>query len=152
FICRPAETPEKACATEIVTNLAERAFRRPLDDADLKGLMAFYDAGYSQGGFEIGVRDALSAILASPHFIYRAESGDGAGVATLTDLELASRLSFFLWSSVPDEELLKLAEQSRLGNPRVLAAQVHRMLADDRAKSLTDDFAFQWLGLAKLDT
>jgi len=152
FVCQPAEVPEKSCATEIVTNLAERAFRRPIDGTDLKGLMAFYDAGYAQGGFEIGVRDALAAILASPHFIYRAESGEGAGVATLTDLELASRLSFFLWSSVPDEELLRLAEQSRLSNPRVLAAQVHRMLADDRAKSLTDDFAFQWLGVAKLDT
>src|SRR4029077_11910047 len=112
----------------------------------------FYDAGYAQGGFEIGVRDALSAILASPNFIYRAESGEGAGAVRLTDVEHASRLSFFLWSSVPDEELLKLAEQSRLGNPRVLAAQVHRMLGDDRAKSLTEDFAFQWLGLAKLDT
>jgi hypothetical protein len=152
FVCRPSEAPEKVCATEIVTNLAERAFRRPIDETDLKGLMAFYDAGYAEGGFETGVRDALSAILASPHFIYRAESGQGAGAVTLSDLELASRLSFFLWGSVPDEELLKLAEAQRLGQPSVLAAQVKRMLADDRAKSLVDDFAFQWLGLAKLDT
>ena len=152
FICRPAETPARSCATEIVTNLAERAFRRPIDDTDLNGLMAFYDAGYTQGGFETGVRDALSAILASPHFIYRAESGQGVGTVALNDLELASRLSFFLWGSVPDDELLKLAEAQRLGQPSVLAAQVKRMLADDRAKALVDDFAFQWLGLAKLDT
>jgi hypothetical protein len=151
FTCRPSEAPERGCATEIVTSLAERAFRRPVDAADIDALMAFYDAGYQQGGFESGVRDALSAVLASPHFIYRAESGQSAGTLVLTDLELASRLSFFLWSSVPDEELLRLAEESRLGKPRVLAAQVKRMLADERAKSLVDGFAFQWLGLKKLD-
>jgi hypothetical protein len=151
FTCRPSEGPERSCATQIVTNLAERAFRRPVDDTDLAGLMAFYDAGYAQGGFDTGVRDALSAILASPHFIYRAESGEGAGTVALNDLELASRLSFFLWSSVPDEELLTLAEQERLSKPRVLATQVKRMLADDRAKALVDGFAFQWLALKKLD-
>jgi hypothetical protein len=98
------------------------------------------------------VRDALSAILASPHFLYRAESGAGTGpTRALTDLELASRLSFFLWSSLPDEELLKLAAESRLSKPDVLDAQVTRMLADSRAKSLSDDFAFQWLHLSKLD-
>ena len=108
--------------------------------------MAFYKSGRAAAGFEGGVRDALSAILASPHFLYRAESGDAAGgTRTLSDLELASRLSFFLWSSLPDEELLKLATESRLSNPDVLAAQVSRMLADPRAKSLSDDFAFQWL-------
>jgi hypothetical protein len=152
FICRPTETPDRACAIEIVTNLAERAFRRPIDDADLDGLMAFYDAGVAQGGFEAGIRDALSAVLASPHFIYRAESGEGSGPVVLNDLELASRLSFFLWSSVPDEELLRLAEEQRLSKPRVLASQVKRMLADDRAQSLVDGFAFQWLALKKLDT
>ncbi len=152
FICHPSEAPERTCATQIVANLAERAFRRPVDGSDLEGLMAFYDAGYQQGGFETGVRDALSAVLASPHFIYRAENGEGAGAITLNDLELASRLSFFLWGSVPDDELLRLAEAQRLSKPRVLAAQVKRMLADDRAKALVDDFAFQWLGLAKLDT
>ena len=114
--------------------------------------MAFYKSGRATAGFEGGVRDALSAILASPHFLYRAESGDAAGgTRTLSDLELASRLSFFLWSSLPDEELLKLATESRLSNPDVLAGQVSRMLADPRAKSLSDDFAFQWLHLAKLD-
>jgi hypothetical protein len=152
FICRPAEGPERPCATEIVTNLAERAFRRPVTSADLEPLMAFYDAGFKDGGFEGGVRDALSAVLASPQFIYRAESGQGTGVTTLSDLELASRLSFFLWSSAPDEELLKLAEESHLHEPKVLTAQVERMLKDDRAASLASDFAFQWLSLAKLDT
>ena len=95
---------------------------------------------------------AVTAILASPHFLYRAESGNAVGGArTLSDLELASRLSFFLWSSLPDEELLNLAAQSRLSRPDVLAKQVRRMIADPRAKSLVDDFAFQWLNLAKLD-
>jgi mono/diheme cytochrome c family protein len=152
FTCRPSESPERLCATEIVTNLAERAFRRPVTNADIGPLMAFYDAGFRDGGFDTGIRDALSAVLASPHFIYRAEAGQGNGAVALNDLELASRLSFFLWSSVPDAELLKLAQESRLSKPSVLAAQVKRMLADDRAKSLSKDFAFQWLGLAKLDT
>ena len=123
-----------------------------MTDEDLNPLMAFYKSGHAAAGFEGGVRDALSAILASPHFLYRAESGDAAGgTRTLSDLELASRLSFFLWSSLPDEELLKLATESRLSNPDVLAGQVSRMLADPRARSLSDDFAFQWLHLAKLD-
>jgi hypothetical protein len=152
FVCRPSDTPdERPCAVEIVRNLAERAFRRPVDDSDLDGLMAFYDAGFKEGGFDIGVRDALSAVLASPHFLYRAETGEGEGALALSDLELASRLSFFLWSSVPDDELLELAEASRLHRPDVLEAQVKRMLADDRAESLVEDFAFQWLHVSKLD-
>jgi hypothetical protein len=152
FSCQPTETSaERPCAVEVVTNLAERAFRRPVDDADLGALMAFYEAGYGEGGFEHGVRDALSAILASPHFLYRVESGAVADTVTLSDLELASRLSFFLWSSLPDEELLAIANESRLSKPDVLAAQVNRMLADPRALSLVDDFAFQWLDIAKLD-
>ncbi len=152
FVCRPAEaSAERRCAIEIVTSLAERAFRRPVTDADLDALLAFYDAGARTGGFEHGVRDALSAILASPHFIYRAEAGSADGVVELDDLELASRLSFFLWSSVPDEELLELANASRLREPSVLTAQVQRMLADPRALSLVEDFAFQWLDVPKLD-
>ena len=152
FICRPSDTPnERNCAAEIVTNLAERAFRRPATDEDLEGLLAFYDAGAAEGGFERGVRDALSAVLASPHFLYRAETGEADGTVALNDLELASRLSFFLWSSLPDEELLTLANEGRLGDRKVLAAQVRRMLADERAQSLVEHFAFQWLGIAKLD-
>jgi hypothetical protein len=152
FVCKPTESSEeRRCATEIVTQLAERAFRRPVTDEDLAGLMAFYDSGSRDGGFETGVRDALSAVLASPHFIYRAESGEGGGAGALSDLELASRLSFFLWGSVPDQELLELAEASRLGDAGVMEKQVRRMLADERARSLVEDFAFQWLDVAKLD-
>jgi mono/diheme cytochrome c family protein len=164
FICQPAsarasagqaavtDSSESACAQKIVANLARRAFRRPVTDRDLNPLMAFYKSARAVAGFEGGVRDALSAILASPHFLYRAESGDAAGgTRTLSDLELASRLSFFLWSSLPDEELLKLATESRLSKPDILAGQVSRMLADPRAMSLSDDFAFQWLHVAKLD-
>jgi hypothetical protein len=151
FVCKPTESSdERRCATEIVTQLAERAFRRPATDEDLAGLMAFYDAGAKQDGFEGGVRDALSAVLASPHFLYRAEAA-GEGPGTLTDLELASRLSFFLWGSLPDQELLELAEASRLSDRSTLAGQVKRMLADDRAKALVQDFAFQWLHVSKLD-
>jgi mono/diheme cytochrome c family protein len=149
FICTTKDLP---CATKIVESLARRAFRRPVTAEDLTPLMGFYKSGSATGGFEGGVRDALSAVLASPHFLYRAESGAGSGaIRTLTDLELASRLSFFLWSSLPDEELVRVATQSRLSKPDVLAAQVSRMLADPRAKSLSDDFAFQWLHVAKLD-
>ena len=153
FICEPkASREELPCATRIVENLARRAFRRPVTAEDVNPLMAFYKSGSAAGGFDGGVRDALSAILASPHFLYRVESGDVAGgTRTLNDLELASRLSFFLWSSLPDEELLKLATDSRLGKPDVLAAQVNRMLADPRARALSNDFAFQWLHLSKLD-
>jgi mono/diheme cytochrome c family protein len=153
FICEPTgPRDERACAQRIVDNLARRAFRRPVTAEDTAPLMAFYAAGYQHGGFDAGVRDAISAILASPHFLYRAESGEAAaGVRTLNDLELASRLSFFLWSSIPDEELLSLAAASRLRRPEVLTAQVGRMLADPRASSLTEDFAFQWLHVAKLD-
>jgi hypothetical protein len=130
FVCQPkAPAEETACARTIVGNLARRAFRRPVTDADLAPLLAFYKSGYATGGFEGGVRDSLSAILASPHFLYRAEAADPlGGVRTLSDLELASRLSFFLWSSLPDEELLKLATESRLSKPDVLAQHGGRML------------------------
>jgi uncharacterized protein DUF1592/uncharacterized protein DUF1588/uncharacterized protein DUF1587/uncharacterized protein DUF1595/uncharacterized protein DUF1585 len=153
FICLPKSSrDELPCANRIVENLARHAFRRPVTAEDVNPLMAFYKSGSATGGFEGGVRDALSAVLASPHFLYRAEAGAGSGsTRTLTDLELASRLSFFLWSSLPDDELLKLGAESRLSKPDVLAAQVGRMLADPRAKTLSDDFAFQWLHLSKLD-
>jgi hypothetical protein len=161
FICHPDQAArgvrlqpdsESACALKIVENLARRAFRRPVTQDDIAPLMAFYKSGSAKGGFEVGVRDALSAILASPHFLYRAEAANAAaGPRALSDLELASRLSFFIWSSIPDDELLSLATASRLSRPDVLAAQVTRMLADKRAESLTDDFAFQWLHVAKLD-
>jgi mono/diheme cytochrome c family protein len=153
FICTPASpAQESGCALKIVENLARRAFRRPVTQEDVAPLMAFYKSGSATGGFEGGVKDALSAILASPHFLYRAEAGNPTGgTRTLNDVELASRLSFFLWSSIPDDELLTLAATSRLSKPDVLAAQVTRMLADPRAESLSADFAFQWLHLSKLD-
>jgi len=153
FICKPqGKADETPCARKIVSDLARRAFRRPVTEQDVNPLMAFYQAGYANGDFERGVRDAVSAILASPHFLYRAESGNAqGGTRTLSDLELASRLSFFLWSSMPDDELLDLAIKSRLSQPEVLTKQVRRMLADPRAKTVVTDFSFQWLNLAKLD-
>ena len=152
FICKPASAAEEEpCARKIVANLAERAFRRPVTDADLRPLMVFYDKGRKADSFDSGVRDSVAAILASPYFLYRAEAASDHARG-LTDLELASRLSFFLWSSVPDKELLTLAENNQLSKPAVLDAQVHRMLRDPRAKSLTTGFAFQWLNVAKLDT
>ena len=153
FICQPqGKADETPCARKIVSDLARRAFRRPVTDDDVNPLMAFYKDGYSTKGFEEGVRSAVMAILASPNFLYRVELGNAQpGARTLSDVELASRLSFFLWSSMPDDELLDLATKSRLSQPDVLAKQVHRMLADSRAESLTHDFAFQWLNVAKLD-
>ena len=153
FVCKPqGKADEAACARKIVSDLARRAFRRPVTDQDVNPLMAFYTAGTANGDFERGVRDAVTAVLASPHFLYRTELGNPqGGTRTLSDVELASRLSFFLWSSMPDDELLGLASQSRLSQPDVLAKQVRRMLADPRAKTLVTDFSFQWLNLAKLD-
>jgi len=153
FTCYPRETAEEsACAQQIITNLAERAFRRPLTDEDLDSLLAFYENSRASNDFEAGIKEAVSAILVSPHFIYRAEGGPAEGEnLMLTDLELASRLSFFLWSSLPDEELLTLASNNELGNPDTLREQIRRMLADDRAKTLVEDFAFQWLHLSRLD-
>src|SRR5438552_4144738 len=142
LICRPRnKNDETACARKIVGNFARRAFRRPVTDEDLNPPMGFYKTGYANGGFEKGVREAVTAILASPHFLYRAETGNAAGgERALSDLELASRLSFFLWSSQPDDELLDLAVKSRLSQPDVLAKQMRRMLADPRAESLINDF------------
>lgn len=152
FVCYPRETAEeRSCAGEILTNMAERAFRRPLEQDDIDPLMAFYDASRETQSFENSIKESLSAILVSPHFIYRAEVGKDDGTVILSDLELASRLSFFLWSSVPDEELLTLANKGELSRPEVLEVQIGRMLADDRSKTLVDDFAFQWLHLSKLD-
>jgi hypothetical protein len=153
FVCYPRETAdEAACASEILSNIASRAFRRPVTDEDMQQLMAFYERSRMQGDFETGIRDALSAVLVSPHFIYRAESGLLAEDSQpVDDFELATRLSFFLWSSLPDEELLTLANEGRLNQPEVLRAQVSRMLADARAENMVQDFTAMWLNLAKLD-
>ncbi|HWK54271.1 MAG TPA: DUF1592 domain-containing protein [Hyphomicrobiales bacterium] len=153
FSCYPRESAEeRACAQEIIDNLATRAFRRPLNNEDLAPLLAFYEQARNGADFDTGIREALSAILVSPHFLYRAETGGNDGeLLALGDLELASRLSFFLWSSLPDDELLTLANANQLSQPDTLRAQLQRMLADERAKTLVDDFAFQWLHLDKLD-
>jgi hypothetical protein len=149
FTCRPATAADaRPCATTILSSLARRAYRRPVTESDLAGLLRFYDEG-SRDGFEAGIELALRAMLASPKFVFRAER-DPAGVApgevyALSDLELASRLSFFLWSSIPDDELLDVAEQGRLRKPDVLARQVRRMLADPKSQALVTNFAGQWL-------
>lgn len=155
FTCYPKSSADEApCAGQIIATLARRAFRRPLEQSDQSVLMNFYRKGRESGDFEAGVRHALTAILASPDFLYRAEiplqppaPGDTYRVS---DLDLASRLSFFLWSSVPDDELLKIAARGQLHEPQTLHAQVRRMLADPRAHTLVSDFAFQWLNIAKL--
>ncbi len=158
FTCRPAPgdsaARERRCAREIVAALARRAFRRPVTEADLRTLLGFYESGRAAGGFEAGIELALQRILVSPYFLFRVEQ-DPAGVAPgapypLADLELASRLSFFLWSSLPDERLLTLASARRLGDPAVLEREVRRMLADPRASALVDSFAAQWLGTRNL--
>ena len=153
FTCHPATAAdEEPCARQIIGTLAEHAFRRPVTDADLRPLMAFYASGRANGGFDAGIGHALTAILASPYFLYRAETGNqGNAPRTLSDLELASRMSFFIWSSLPDDELLDLARRSELSKPDVLAHQVSRMLADPKAKSLVDAFGFQWLNISRLN-
>jgi cytochrome c5 len=154
--CRPAKAAEEArCAQRILTPLARRAFRRPVAAADVEPLLAFYREGRADGGFEAGIEAALRRLLVSPEFLFRIER-DPANVAPNTnyrvsDLELASRLSFFLWSSVPDDALLDLATRGRLHEPKVLEQQVRRMLADGRSSALVSNFAGQWLELRNLE-
>jgi len=152
FTCYPTEPVEqRPCAESILSSLATKAYRRPLTPEDLAGPMSFYDDAAATGGFEIGVRTALQAILASPWFIFRLErppAGAKPGESyRLADVDLASRLSFFLWGTSPDEELLELAEAERLSDRGVLEQQVGRMLADPRAEALATRFASQWLRL-----
>jgi hypothetical protein len=166
FTCRPGDAPsgrgspgnaanagsEAGCARTILSNLARRAYRRPVTAADIDPLMEIYQAGRADGGsFDAGVEQALRLVLASPKFLFRVETPPPAGgVGPVSDLELASRLSFFLWSSIPDEELLRTAEQGRLRQPPVLQAQVERMLKDAKSRALVDSFAAQWLRLRNL--
>ena len=179
FVCRPGEPPgggragpaaeprrtngsrqaadgsDGACARTILARLARRAFRRPIGDEDLVPLLAFYRTGRAAGGFEAGIRMALERLLIDPEFLFRIER-DPEGLAAgapyrLADLELASRLSFFLWSSIPDDELLDVAAEGRLSDPAELERQVRRMLADPRAAALVENFAGQWLALRSVD-
>jgi hypothetical protein len=159
FVCYPEnEQQEAGCAERILTRLAGLAFRRPVGDADMEPVLAFYRAGREAGGFEAGVQRGLLAILSSTKFLYRGEpDGPPTNVApgeayAITDVELASRLAFFLWSEGPDQALLELAKNERLGDPEVYRAQVARMLADPRSKSLVTNFAFQWLNVRDLDS
>jgi hypothetical protein len=155
LICKP-EVPaqERACAERITRDLAGRAFRRPVTKQDIDGLMAFYDAGHEgSGGFNAGIEQMVTAVLVSPDFLYRgiAVPQKQAKFYELNDLELASRLSFFLWRRAPDDELLKLANKGELRRPGVLDAQVRRMLAAPQAETLVTDFAFRWLDLLEVD-
>ncbi|HIN77936.1 MAG TPA: DUF1592 domain-containing protein, partial [Gemmatimonadetes bacterium] len=152
FICRPASPDEEQpCAESIISKLASEAYRRPATTADLEGPMSFYTSAAAEGGFELGVRTALQAILASPAFLFRLEREPPQAVSgenyRLGDFDLASRLSFFLWGTSPDRELLELADQERLTDPSLLATQVERMLVDPRSEALATRFAHQWLRL-----
>jgi mono/diheme cytochrome c family protein len=155
FTCVPARaSDEKACAEKIVSTLARRAYRRPVTAPDLSSLMKFYDAGRRDGSFDRGIEMAVRAVLVSPKFIFRIEQ-DPAGVAPgtpyrVSDVELASRLSFFLWSSIPDDELLDVASRGRLRRADEADRQVRRMLADPRAEALVSNFAGQWLHIRNL--
>ena len=158
FSCEPASAAradQEACAGEILSSLARRAYRRPVDTADLDVLMDFYRSGRADGSFDAGIQLALERLLISPDFLFRLERDptDIAPATTyaLSDLEIASRLSFFLWSSGPDDELLDLAEHGQLDNPAVLERQTRRMLADPRSMDLVRNFAGQWLYLRNLD-
>jgi hypothetical protein len=151
FTCKPAKAAEEAsCARTILSTIARRAYRRPVTDADMTPILALYAEGRKKGGFEHGIEHGLRLVLANPKFIFRTETSPASGNAKVSDLELASRLSFFLWSSIPDDTLLMLAAQNRLSQPAVLAQQVRRMLADERSRALVDNFASQWLLLRNL--
>ena len=157
FSCRPtASTDQRVCARAIIERLGGAAYRRPLTADTIEGLMALYDIGEAEGGFEPGVRMALEGILASPHFVFRFEEPPvdirPTDSFTITEHDLASRLSFFLWAAGPDTELMQLADEQRLSDPAVLTRQVQRMLADPRAEALATRFAAQWLRLPDLDT
>ena len=154
FTCRPAPgatAEETACAREILSSIARLAYRRPVAGEDVERLLTFYERGRAGGSFDTGIEMALRRLLVSPEFLFRVER-DPQGVAAgesyrVSDLELASRLSFFLWSSIPDDELLDVAERRELSVPRVFEAQVERMLADPRSEALVGNFAGQWLTL-----
>jgi hypothetical protein len=171
YVCDPKVAGEASCAKQIAQNLMRRAFRRSVSEADLARLMPFYEAGRKEGDFDRGIERLVAAVLVSPDFLYRSIRGAqpprpgsgqaprlGSGQAAttgaehpLTDYELATRLSFFLWNTGPDDELLKLAASRELSKPAVMTAQVTRMLADPKASSLVTNFAMKWLGLDGLD-
>ena len=156
FTCYPENAgEEESCAAEITTDLAAKAFRRPAVPEDLEGLMEMYKVGRSEGDFETGIRTVVQAVIAKPEFVFRFERVP-AGVEPgqsyrITDLELASRLSYFLWGTTPDGALVRIASEGRLRGEGVLESQVRRMLADPRAETLSRNFASQWLRLAGIE-
>jgi hypothetical protein len=152
FVCTPkSAAEEKPCAEKIARNLATRAYRRPATDADVTKLMAFFDAGRKDiGDFDGGVQEIVMGTISSPDFLYRIIQPKGAGPRPLTALELASRLSFFLWADLPDDELLKVAVSGQLTEPAVYDKQIDRMLADPRAMTLVTGFAMRWLNVDDL--
>jgi mono/diheme cytochrome c family protein len=158
FVCRPAgqdKEQEEKCSREILTTLLRRAYRRPVTKAEVDEPMAFYREGRAEGDFDTGIERALSSVLIKPDFLFRVESDPrkvaASGVYRISDLELASRLSFFLWSSVPDDELLDAAVRGKLSQPGELEKQVRRMLADRRSSNLATNFAGQWLRLRNVE-
>jgi mono/diheme cytochrome c family protein len=156
FVCHPDSTAvETPCAKQILSTMVRRGYRRPATDTDLGDLMPFYEAGRKEAGFDFGIQKALERLLVSPQFLYRIERDpDNTKPGTpyrIYDIELASRLSFFLWSSIPDDELLDLAARGKLHEPEVLEAQTRRMLADSRSDSLVNNFAAQWLFLRDVE-
>ena len=152
FICRPeGANAEAACARQIISTLMRRAYRQPVSGSALQSVMGFYEDGRRTDGFEAGIEAALQRILASPQFVFRVERDPATGAAIqahpISDVELASRLSFFLWSSIPDDQLLKVAGEGNLRRPATLEREVRRMLADPKSQALVDNFAGQWLHL-----
>ena len=157
FVCHPdSQAEEEPCARRIIATVARRAYRRPVTESDVETLLEFYRLGREAGSFDAGIRTALERMLVDVSFLFRMETDPSnaapASVYQISDVDLASRLSFFLWSSIPDEELLALAEQGRLRDPGVLEAQVRRMLADARATAMVDSFFDQWLYLRNIDS
>jgi len=156
FLCRPtSQGDETACARTILTTLARRAYRGPVSPGEIETLMEFYKRGRQPGDFDSGIQEALARVLVAPRFVYRAEE-EPATIASgqayrVSDIDLASRLSFFLWSSIPDDELIEAATKGRLRDAKVLNQQVKRMLADAKADALVENFAGQWLYLRELD-
>lgn len=155
YICKPLSDNDTVCASQIIANIGRLAYRRTLSDSELTGLMQFYQQGQRQGGFDEGIGLALERIIAGPKFLFVTEKvpmGIDAGeIYQVSDVELATRLALFLWSSIPDTELLDVAEAGRLQQPGVLQQQIKRMLADDRSRALIDNFAAQWLTLGRLN-
>ncbi len=153
FVCHPTErAQENPCAQRILAGLTRAAYRRPVTEADWKSLLAFYQTAHAKGDFDYGIQKAIEALLVAPDFLFRVEADRGRLNHRVSDVELASRLSFFLWSSVPDETLLELAEKSKLSNPAELSRQVDRMLDDPKSFAFVRNFAGQWLQIRNLET